>query len=726
MIVKEEFNKKINQAKSLIKNNKLPEAKEICLNIKDYSKENNEVLNLLGIIELNSKNYEISLKYFKEAIKINSDDPRIYNNLGILNFKIGKTDNAINYFKKAIEIDKGLIDSYQNLARIKLEQNNYQEAEIYFKKVLEIDDINLEALMSLSDILLSQKKNSENIKILSKIIELKPNQFEAYNNLGNINLELYKFDDALKNLKKSNEIKPNKAAYNNIGLVYKEKKDFDLSIYNFNKSLNLDANYFEPLYNLGIIHSLKGKHDEALKYYNKILKINKNYQRVLGKIFHCKQRICQWDDYNIKIKELKERILNNKNCIAPWETLSIFDSEEIQLKAAQTWIKNNYRSYKFPNIQNKNKKIKIGYFSSDFYRTAVAGQIVEMIELHDKEKFEVIGFSLINKKDNLQQRLQNAFDKFINIEDRSNEDIVELCRTINLDIAIDLTGFTLSNRFEIFEKRCAPIQISYLGYSATTGSKNMDYIVADKIVIPEESQKYFSEKIIYLPNTFMVNDNKKKISNSIISKNNLDIPTNSFLLGCLNQHYKITPDIFDIWIKILLKNDLTYILLTEGNNLSEENLLKYASKKGIDKDRFIFIKKLGSLSEHLNRLKIVDLFIDTFPYGSHTAAFDILIAGKPLVALKGNSFASRISSSILKSVNLDSLISVSFEGYENKINNLINNKSKLNELNQKIIENKNKAPLFDTKKFTKNLEIAYLEVYEKFINKKNTDNVYIN
>ena len=252
------------------------------------------------------------------------------------------------------------------------------------------------------------------------------------------------------------------------------------------------------------------------------------------------------------------------------------------------------------------------------------------------------------------------FSKFINIENKSSDEIVELCNSINLDIAIDLTGFTLSNRFEIFEKRCAPIQISYLGYSATTGSKNMDYIVADKIVIPKESQKYFSEKIIYLPNTFMVNDNKKKISNSIISKNNLGIPENSFLLGCLNQHYKITPEIFDVWIKILLKNDSAYILLTKGNNLSKENLLKYASKKNINKDRFIFIKKLGSLSEHLNRLKIVDLFVDTFPYGSHTTAFDILIAGKPLVALKGNSFASRISSSILKSVNLDLFLIKSF------------------------------------------------------------------
>ncbi len=669
MIAKEEFNKKINQAKSLIRNNKLPEAKEICLNIKDSSKENNEVLNLLGIIELNSKNYETSLKYFEEAININSSDPKIYNNLGILNFKIGKIDNAINFFKKTIEIDKDFIDSYQNLARIKFEQNNYQEAKTYFKKVLEIDETNLEALMSLSNILLSQKNNSENLKILSKLIELKPDQFEAYNNLGNINLELYKFDDALKNLKKSNEIKPNKAAYNNIGLVYKEKKDFDSSIYYFNKSLDLDPNFLNSLYNLGIVYSLKGKYKKTLEYFNKILKIDKNYQNVLGKIFHCKLRICQWDDYNIKIKELKEQILNNKNCIAPWETLSIFDSEEIQLKAAQTWIKNNYRSYKFPNIQNKNKnkKIKIGYFSSDFFRSAVATQIVEMIELHNKEKFDIIGFSLINKEDDMQERLKKAFSKFINVENKSSDEIVELCNSINLDMAIDLTGFTLNNRFEIFEKRCAPIQISYLGYSATTGSKNMDYIVADKVVIPQESQKYFSEKIIYLPNTFMVNDNKKKISNSIISKNNLGIPENSFLLGCLNQHYKITPEIFDIWIKILLKNDSAYILLAEGNNLSEENLLKYASKKNINKDRFIFIEKLSSLSEHLNRLKLVDLFIDTFPYGSHSTACDILFTEKPLVALKGNSFASKISSSLLNSLNLNELITNSLEDYERNL-----------------------------------------------------------
>ncbi len=729
MIDKKKISINLEHIKNLIKKNKLLEAKEESLNINNSYKKNSEIINLLGLIELSLGNFEASLKYFEEAIKIKPDDPKIYNNLGILNYKNGKIENAINCFNKATAIDKTLISPYENLAKIKLSQSNYKEAKVNFEKVLEIDPKNLDSLLSLSDILLIEKKYLETKKILEKIIELEPDNFEAYNNLGNIFIKLNKIDDALKNLIKSNKIKPNKAAYNNIGLVYKEKKDFDKSILNFEKALYIDPSYLDSLYNLAIVQMDIGKFENSIENFNKILKINKNYQRVFGKIIHSEKIICNWQDHDKKIKKLEDKILNNENCITPWETLSIFDSEKIQLKVAETWIKNNFIKYDFPNLlesKKRNEKLKIGYFSSDFFNTAVSNQIIKIIEFHDRSKFEIIAFSLINNEDTMQKKLQQTFDKFINIEGKSSNEIFESCREINIDIAIDLNGFTLNNRFEIFEKRCAPIQISYLGYSATTGSKNIDYIIADKEVIPKESQKYFSEKIIYLPSTYITNGKKDKILDLKASKEQYDVPLNSFLLGCFNQHYKITPEMFNVWIKILKKNDLCFILLNEGNNLSRKNLLNYASNQGIKTNKLIFTKKLSSLSDHLNRLRFIDLFIDTFPYGSHTTACDALLAGKPIVTLKGNSFASRIASSLLKSLNLEYLITESFQDYEDKINNLISNKSMLKELNIKIIENQNKSTLFNAKTFTQNLEKAYLQVYENLINKKKPNNVYLN
>ena len=727
--MKEKFSQKIDQIKDLIKKNKLIEAKELCLKIQEFYKENYEVINLLGIVELNLKNFGLSSNYFDKAIKINKNDPRSYNNLGILNYKIGKTKDAINYFNKAIAIDNTSINSYQNLAKIKLSQNDHQEAEINLKKILQINDKNLEALLSLSDILLIKKKYYEAKEILNKIIKIKDNFFEAYNNLGNIQIELNEIEDALKNLNKSNEIKPNKGAYNNIGIIYKKKKIFDLSILNFNKALDLDSNYLESLYNLGIVYMEINKFEKSIKYFNKIIEIDENYQRVMGKLIHCERYICDWKNYDYKINKLKEKILNNINCTPPWETLSIFDSEKIQLQVSKTWIKNNFTNHKLEKVLNwkkNDKKIKIGYFSSDFFNSAVANQIAEMIELHNKNKFEIIAFSLINKNDAMQKRLKNSFNEFINVENESSKDIVELSHKINLDIAVDLTGFTLNNRFEIFEKRCAPIQISYLGYAGTTGSSNIDYIIADKIIIPEESQKNYSEKIIYLPNTFMVNDNNKKISNSKITKSQYKIPENSFLLGCLNQHYKISPEIFEIWTKILLENKSCSILLADGNDLSKKNLLKFASEKGVEENRLIFAKKLNNLSDHLNRLKLVDLFIDTFPFSSQTTACDALFLKKPLIALKGNCLASRVSSSILYSLNLEELITLSTQDYKDKISDLINNKSKLKELNLKIMNNKKHYSIFDTKIYTQNLEKAYLKIYENFINKKELSNIYIN
>ena len=728
ILMKNNIKKNNEYVKNLIKKNKLDEAKLLSLKIYNSSDKNFEIINLLGIIELSLKNFEASLGYFEEVVKLEKNDPKIYNNLGILNSKIGKIEEAINYFNKAIEIDKNFINSYHNLAAIKLSKKEYKEAKHNFKKVLEFNKKNLEVLLSLSNILLIEKNYFEAKNILLEIIKLKPDHFEAFNNLGNCQIELNEIKDALKSLNQSNKIKQNKAAYNNIGLIYQKEKKFDLSVENFKKALSIDAVYLEALYNLALVYRQTKKFEKSLECYDKIFKINQNYQNIFGIKFHFEKLMCKWENYFLKTEELKNKILLNENCTPPWEILSIFDSEEIQQIATQNWLKNkfvNYKESKTFNVKKKNKKIKIGYFSPDFFKTAVAVQIAEMIEIHDREKFEIIGFSLINKIDNMQKRLNNAFDEFINIQGKTTKEILELCNKINLDIAIDLSGFTSNNKFEIFQKRCAPIQISYLGYSGTTGSKKIDYIVADTTVIPKNSQKYFSEKIIYLPDTFMVNDNKKKISNLTIDKKKYNIPQDSFILGCFNQHFKISPTIFDIWIRILLKNKSCLLLLADGNDHSKQNLIKYFIKNNIDNNRLIFAEKLTSSEEHLNRLKIVDLFLDTFPYGSHTTACDILYVEKPLIALKGNSFVSRVSSSILKSVQLEELISESLEDYENKINYFINNKDKLKELSSKIIENKKKSSLFNTKTITKNLEKAYIKVYDNFIDKKETENIYV-
>ena len=315
----------------------------------------------------------------------------------------------------------------------------------------------------------------------------------------------------------------------------------------------------------------------------------------------------------------------------------------------------------------------------------------------------------------MRKRVSFAFDQFINVNLKSDKEIALLSRDLKIDIAVDLMGFTKNNRFRIFVERCAPIQVNYLGYSATTGADCIDYIIADKVLIPKENQKDYSEKIIYLPDCFMANDFTKKISAKIFTREELGLPKEGFVFCSFNNYYKITPKIFDIWMRLLKKVEGSVLWLTGNNFTGAKNLQKEANQRGVDSNRLIFSKAMPLLADHLARHKSADLFIDTIPYNGHTRASDALWAGLPVLALTGQSFSSRVSASLLNAVGLQELITYSEKEYEDLSIELATNPTRLKEIKSKLEKNKLIKPLFNTKLFTKNIETAYTKIYQKYL-----------
>ncbi len=351
--------------------------------------------------------------------------------------------------------------------------------------------------------------------------------------------------------------------------------------------------------------------------------------------------------------------------------------------------------------------------------------LIRLFELHDKSKFELIAFSLKTKNnEKIKERIISSFDKFIDADSMSDREIVQTSRKLKIDIAVDLMGFTKSNRFGIFVERCAPIQINYLGYPGTLGSKSIDYIIADKIIIPKENEKYYSEKIIYLPNTYQVRDSTQKISKNIFKKNDIGLPENSFVFCCFNKHYKITPNVFDIWMRILNKVDNSILWLIQDTNNGIQNLFKEAQNRNVDPKRIIFANRINT-EKHLARHKMADLFIDTFPYTAHTTCSDALWSGLPVITRIGQSFASRVSASLLSAIGLPELITKSAEEYENLIFELSTNLQRLDEIKNKLRENISTKPLFNTELFTKNIELAYKTAYENYLKKSSLKNIII-
>ena len=372
-----------------------------------------------------------------------------------------------------------------------------------------------------------------------------------------------------------------------------------------------------------------------------------------------------------------------------------------------------------------NKKIKIGYFSADFREHAVGNLIVNLFELHDKSKFEIFCFYFgPDTNDDIYKRISNAADKFINVKSKNEKEIAQLSRDFGIDIAVDLMGYTIRNRFKIFVERCAPLQVSYLGYPGTTGANCIDYLIADKILIPKKSQEYYSEKIIYLSNTFLVSDSTKKTSEKIFTKEELGLPKSGFVFCCFNQSYKILPKTFDIWMRILNRVKGSVLWLLETDEISYKNLKKEATNRDVDSSRIIFAKRV-SVSEHLSRHRAADLFIDTFPYSAHTTCSDSLRAGLPVLTIQGETYASRVSSSLLNVLDLKELITHSSKEYEDMAVELANNKSKLKDIKNKLDVNKDKTPLFNTKLFASHIEQAYFEIYKKYNESKKPENIEI-
>jgi predicted O-linked N-acetylglucosamine transferase (SPINDLY family) len=426
--------------------------------------------------------------------------------------------------------------------------------------------------------------------------------------------------------------------------------------------------------------------------------------------------------------QLGIKILNNLKATPCLPVLALPLSLEDQRKVAEIWCSSKYPNNpslgSIPKLTRRSK-IRIGYFSADFHNHATTYLMAELFERHDKDKFELIAFSFgPNIKDEMRQRVINAFDQFINVTAMSDKAIAQLSRELGIDIAIDLKGLTTDARLGIFSYKAAPIQVSYLGYPGTLSVDYIDYLIADKILVPRGSQKYYSEKIIYLPYSYQVNDRQRVIAPTQFTKQELCLPQESFVFCCFNNNYKITPDVFDTWVRILKAVDGSVLWLLADNPLAAMNLKKEAVQRGLDPNRLVFADRMD-LTEHLARHKVADLFLDTLPYNAHTTASDALWAGLPVLTCLGESFSSRVAASLLNAIELPELVTETQTDYEELAIELAKNPAKLKDIKEKLSRNRLNSPLFDTTLFTRNIEAAYTHMYERYQADLPADHIYI-
>ena len=518
-------------------------------------------------------------------------------------------------------------------------------------------------------------------------------------------------EKALIFLKRALEKKPeDPKIYFNLGTIYFKRNEYEISISYYLQGINYDPK------NSFAYSNLAGCYEEILDYrnavdcYKKAFFLNKNLLQIREKLIELQPKICDWSLYNY-FEEWRDDFINNTQFKGvPLSLINLKGDPYRELLLSRKYFNSNYQSSKKIELINQNKKIKIGYISADFRNHPVSLLLARVIELHDKSKFEIYAYSLEREEDEMTIRLKNAFDKFTYIGDLMDYKAINLIRKDNINIAIDLMGYTKNARPNLFAKRVAPKQISFLGYPGTTGGDSIDYLIADKYIISKKLSKFYSENILYMPNSFLPFDNTTKIEGKEISRKDYKLPEEKFILAAFHRVEKINPKVLDLWSKVLIKLDQAILWIQEPLPFAKKNLFYEFNRRGISVDKIYFAKKTKNLSDHLLRHKLADVFIDTFFYSSHSTGIFALWSGLPVVTIEGLNFASRVVPSLLKNLSMSELIANDEQEYIGIITKLYEQRELLKKLKDKLGIQKEKNKIYNSEFFVRDLEKLYLSI----------------
>ena len=675
---------------------RLYDAEELALSISNKFPEHEFAWRALGVIYQRQNKKKESLNANKKALNITPNDPEILNNLGVTLSGLREHKKAKEYFSKALLINNNFAQAHYNLANTLKKLGRLDQAEKSYYRAINLKTNFVLAYNNLGSTLKKLGKLDEAFTVLNKAIELKPDYANAYNTLGGVLISkgllceaIKMFDQAISLYKESNYRNESIASsYRNKALAYVGLNQFDKMRDNFL---------------------------EALKYHKDIEFAN-------GFICYAKLHCADWNELDFYKSQTIKNIKEDKKATSPFCSFSITDSPAIQLKvAANSWddcIKTQYNKKNYVN-NTKHTKPRVAYFSYDFHDHATMHLMAGVFEHQDHNKFDYYAFSYSNEPTNgssICDRVLNSFQNFELVTKNNNKEIYQILKDKEIDIIVDLKGHTLNNRINLLSMRPCPIQVTFLGHPGTTGAGFIDYIIADDFIINTENEAFFTEKVLKLPNCYQPTDNRRYFPSTTLSKNQLGLPENKFIFCSFNNPYKIQPEMFNIWMEILKqKEDSVLWLLENENSESVKNILSYAEKKGINPNRIIYSKRC-QINEYLDRLKVADLFLDTFPITAHTTANDALWVELPILTLAGKSMVSRVAGSLLNNINMKELITYSYNDYKNMALKLSNDKNYYNKVKSRLQKERLASPLFNTKQYTEDLESIYTKLYKDFKN----------
>lgn len=688
------------------------------LNITENLESKSDILQLLGALNLQKQNYKKSKEYLISCLKINPKNPYALNNLGILEKKNNNKEKAKFFFKKNIKYNH-FLDSYTNAIEICTQNYELEEAHQICSEALKKfpEDNGLKTAYAF--LLFEQGNIEESLVLFEKITN---NTFVNPRSFYNYAVALMKIGNYKKSLFYINKFfllsKKNADSFFIRHYIFKKLGNFIDAEKDLLSALKIDGSNFKIQNALISFYLDFGKYSKVKNFCSIFLKNEKNNKNIdffKSAIFISDIYLANWKSTYKQFYGSNKISIKSKEILKPLHLCyTIDDPQQILDFSKYYWdqylkdvnIRSKVKNNK--NNNSKSKKIKIGFFSGDYREHAVSHLIKDLFSNFDKSKFEIYGYSFFKQSDYLRSEIKVSFDKFFDLDNMSNQEILDIVFNYNLDVAIDLSGYTKHKKSWIFAHQIAKIKINYLGYPGTMGSDDYDYLIADKHIIPENLKKFYTEKIVYLPETYQP-FSLKNIGNEKLQREDFELPSNTLLIVSFSRIEKILPNIFEIWMKIIEKFKNVKLVLNISDNEVINNIKKFCNFMNFDFDKIIFVKQLPHL-EHLKRLSLFDLYLDTYPYNSHTVLSDALFQSSlPAVSFVGNSFQSRVASSLLHYADLEECITYNAKDYQNKILDLIRNKDQLDNLKLKL--KKRKKTLGNRMlKFTRDFEDIILDI----------------
>src|SRR3989338_3402456 len=711
------------------------EAEKICVELLKRFPNHPEALHLAGLAALQQQKIPAAIDFFQKAIRAQGKNPAFYNHLGVAYCYNQQVAEGLQAYGKAIQLNSSFAEAHLNLGIALAKAKRWEEAKQHDEKACALAPNNPIAWNELGNLYQVQGDLSQAVMAYQQALKINPHYAEGYYNLGMALRQQHQLEAAKTCYQKALALKPHYIeARNNLGTIFMDLEQASAGIEQFKQVLAENPHFIPAIKNLGDIYLRLDRYQEAIAVFKQGLSQQPDHLELLNAIVLALKNDAEWNELEVwqsaLMTALQKALAAGELChLSPFSALSLPFDQALCAKIAADHAHHTFQSI-VPKVYSvymtsKLRKLRIGYVTADFRDHPVGHLLPGVLEHNDRAQFEIIAYS-IGPEDHstYRSRIKKACDQFIDLAQRSIADGVDRIRSDQVDILIDLMGYTNYAKPEIFAHRCAPIQIGYLGYPGTCGGSFLDYYIADPTALPETLGCHFSEKILYLPHAYFATDDHMAVAAEPPTRAECQLPEDVFVYCCFCTHYKLSLPAFNAWMKILAAVPNSVLWLFSRTESFEQNLRKIAMQQNISADRIIFAKR-ESKERHLARHRHADLFLDTFLYNAHTTAIDALWTGVPLITYLGQTMQSRVSAALLKAIDLPELITVSVEEYIEKAISYGRNKDAHAALKQKLQDHILTTPLFNTAGYTRDLEKAYRLSWDRWIDQQTPTTMFV-